>query len=227
MKPEDLKPLYPKEEQRTFIHDRVWYIPKRSLTQTDFFFPGWNHSDLFDNEQPVVVEYCSGNGAWIANKAAANPEINWVAVEMKFDRVRKIWSKIKNQQLKNLIVICGEANMVTTKYFADHSISDVYINFPDPWPKKRHTKNRLIQSTFANELARILKEGKNLTFVTDDAPYSEWFIDVISKQKHFVSVYPQPYFLTDEFDYGTSYFDQLWRSKGRSIRYHSFQKCKK
>ena len=224
MKPQDLTPLYPKEAQRIVIHDRVWYVPKRSPEMNDFIFPGWNHPDLFGNDNPVIVEYCSGNGTWIANKAAASPEVNWVAVEMKFDRVRKVWAKIKNLKLSNLIVICGEAHTTTARYFPDHSISDVYINFPDPWPKKRHAKHRLIQHEFADELSRILKEKKSLTFVTDDVPYSEWLIEIMGNHEHFASAYPAPFYLTEEEDYGTSYFDELWRSKGRAIRYHCFQK---
>lgn len=226
MKPEELTPPFPRNDQRIVIHDRVWYIPERTRSPDEFVFPGWNHVDLFHNDHPVVIEYCSGNGAWIASKAAANPNINWVAVELKFDRVRKVWSKIKNYGLNNLIVIYGEAHATTRQYFQDDSISDVYINFPDPWPKNRHAKNRLIQPTFATELSRILKEGKSLTFVTDDMPYSEWLIEIMGSHKDFVSKYPEPYFLTEEPNYGTSYFDELWRSKGRTIRYHCFQRFK-
>ena len=226
MKPEELTPPFPRDDQRIVIHDRVWYIPERTRYPDEFAFPGWNHIDLFGNENPVIIEYCSGNGAWIASKAAANPNINWVAVELKFDRVRKVWSKIKNLGLNNLIVIYGEAHVTTRQYFQKDSISDVYINFPDPWPKKRHAKNRLIQPEFATELSRILKEGKSLTFVTDDVPYSEWLVEVMGSHKDFVSRYPEPFYLTEEPNYGTSYFDELWRSKGRTIRYHCFQRCK-
>lgn len=225
MKPEDLKPPHTKEERRIFIYDRVWFLPTSRLpSANEFTFPGWQHADIFGNANPVCVEYCSGNGAWIAAKAKANPQLNWVAVEMKFDRVRKIWSKIKNLGLTNLFVICGEAHQATSLYFPASSVNDVYINFPDPWPKSRHAKNRLIQAEFAKELWRILETGRSLTFVTDDAPYSEWLIEVMSLQPGFVSSYPAPFYSLEETNYGTSYFDELWRSKGRSIRYHHFKK---
>ena len=87
MKPEELNPPFPRDDQRIVIQDRVWYVPERTRYPDEFVFPGWKHADLFGNDQPIVIEYCSGNGAWIASKAAANPHINWVAVEMKFDRV--------------------------------------------------------------------------------------------------------------------------------------------
>lgn len=224
MKPNDLQPPFSRDDRRVTIHDRVWYVPARMRVQSDFVFPGWEHPDFFGNAQPVIVEYCSGNGAWIVAKAEANPQINWVAVEKKFDRVRKIWSKIKNGQLKNLIVLCGEAYQATKRYIADHSVSEVYINFPDPWPKNRHAKHRLIQDPFAQELWRILKEGCGITFVTDDPPYSEWFIQVMRAASGFKSRYADPFYTTDLPDYGTSYFEELWRAKGRQIRYHQFQK---
>lgn len=225
MKPEDFKPPYPKEERRTYIYDRVWLIPSNKLPLVhQYDFPGWEHADFFGNDHPISIEYCSGNGSWIASKAIANPHINWVAVEMKFDRVRKIWSKIKNHRINNLIVICGEALQATQSYFLDGSISDIYINFPDPWPKKRHIKNRLIQDRFVEEMQRILKLERSVTFVTDDPPYSEWFIETMSRNSGFTSLHREPYYVVEGESYGTSYFEELWRSKGKTIRYHKFQK---
>ena len=224
MKPEDLKPPFSRTDQRIVIHDRVWYVPERCAAPSDFVFPGWSHSDLFGNANPVTVEYCSGNGAWIANKAIENPMINWVAVERKFERVRKIWSKVKNHALTNLIVVCGEAHHATERFIPSASVSDVYINFPDPWPKNRHAKNRLIRLEFAKQLWRILKEKGAMTFVTDDPPYSEWVIEVMQNHGGFHPEFPHPHYICDEGLHGTSYFDQLWRSKGRLIRYHRFNK---
>lgn len=224
MKPEDLVPPFPKDNRQIVMHDRVWYVPDTHLVQNTFSFPGWEHGDFFANNQPVCIEYCSGNGAWIGEQALANPHINWIAIERKFLRVRKIWAKIKNYNLKNLIVLCGEGFRATRTYFPSETSSDIYINFPDPWPKKRHAKNRLIQPLFVEELARILKPGKAVTFVTDDEDYSEETIRLFLDNSHFFSQYPLPYFSTQEDNYGSSFFDELWRSKGKTIRYHRFIK---
>ena len=123
-----------------------------------------------------------------------------------------------------MIVLCGEAYRATEHYFPDASIKDVYINFPDPWPKTRHAKHRLIRDEFADQLARILEDGQSLTFVTDDPPYSEWVIDVMNRHRNFTSTYPEPFYVTEGPGYGSSYFEDLWRSQGRVIRYHCFQK---
>lgn len=224
MKPEDFKPLHSKDERLIYIQDKVWFLPNERLPfGNSFVFPGWHDAEVFGNRHKVCIEYCSGNGAWIAAKAQANPGINWVAVERKFDRVRKIWSKIQNLKLNNLLVVCGEAHQFTRSFLTDHSIHDIYINFPDPWPKSRHAKNRLIQDEFSKELWRILEKGRSLTFVTDDRPYSEWFIDVLSRTPGFVSAYPSPFYVAPPEGYGSSYFEELWRSKGRDIRYHQFR----
>lgn len=224
MKPEDLIPPFPKNERKILIHDRIWYSPDPHLAENRFEFPGWHDPSLFGNLNPVCIEYCSGNGGWIASQAIKNPQINWVAIEKKFMRVRKIWSKIKNLKLSNLIVICGEAQRVTQNYIPDATISNIFINFPDPWPKKRHAKHRLLQPSFIQELARIMKVEKTITFVTDDINYSEEVINHFLSDLSFKPAYSKPYFITNEEDYGTSYFEDLWRSKGKTIQYHRFIK---
>ncbi len=143
---------------------------------------------------------------------------------MKFERVRKIWSKIKNLGLNNLFVICGEGLTITSRYFSNESIDKVFVNFPDPWPKKRHAKHRIIQSPFTQEINRILREKGELTVVTDDPTYSEQICDVLQNSPNYQAVHPHPYFSTELEGYGTSFFDQLWREKGKTIRYHQYTK---
>lgn len=224
MKPEDLKSPFRWETRCVMMHDRIWYIPEYYDKYDAYSFPGWNDPLFFGNDRPVKVEYCSGNGTWIAAKALQHPEINWVAVEKRFVRARKIWSKIKNYQLNNLIVICGEAGLATRQYFPTESINEVFINFPDPWPKLRHAKHRLIQPAFIQEIWRTLQKNSYWTFVTDDEEYSKLLLEEMSSFKGFKSQYPAPFYVTEFPDYGTSYFEELWREKGRMIRYHQFSK---
>ncbi len=224
MKPEDLKSPFPWAARTVMIQDRVWYVPDYYDQYEKFIFPGWEDPLLFGNSRPVKIEYCSGNGAWIEAKAAENPQVNWVAVEKRFVRARKIWSKVKNLKLDNLIVVCGEAATMTRHYIPAETVSEVFINFPDPWPKVRHAKHRLIQPAFIQEMWRILKPGQLWTFVTDDPEYSLLFLEEMSSFSGFTSVYPAPHYITDYPDYGTSYFDQLWREKGKTIRYHQFNR---
>lgn len=223
MKPKDLRSPFAPHERRTCINDRVWYIAG-NRPPTEFSFPGWQAPQLFGEEKPIYLEYCSGNGCWVAEQAQKHSHVNWVAVEMKWMRVKKIWAKIKNFSLSNLIVVNGEGHATTENYFPDNSVATIYINFPDPWPKRRHEQNRLIQPTFVAQLARILQEKGSVIFVTDDESYSQWTVDIFANSPHFQSTHPFPHYITEWPGYGDSTFDAMWRSQGKTIRYHQFVK---
>jgi len=206
------------------MEDRIFYVPSRCATYDDFAFPGWDHPTIFGNDNPVMIEYCSGNGAWVAEKAQQNPHLNWIAVEKKFERVRKIWSKIQNFGLKNLMAVCGEAFNATWRYLPAESFAGAFINFPDPWPKKRHAKHRLIHPAFVQEIWRVLKPHTTFTLVTDDPVYSACMVEEMGSHSGFSSLHPSPYYITDIPSYGSSFFEQLWREKGRTIHFHQYRK---
>jgi len=208
------------------VYERVLFVPEYYQRHAeDWSFPGWEASSLFGRKgAPVYIEYCSGNGSWVIEKARSNPEQNWFAVEKKFERVRKIWAKAQSNQLNNLIVVDGEAQPFTKYYLPEESVDGVFVNFPDPWPKERHAKHRLFQEPFISDMARILKRGATAIFVTDDPPYSAQIISSMLENGAWESIIPEPYFTTQWLDYGTSYFEQLWRMKGRTIHYMHFVK---
>lgn len=227
VKPRDLKsPYRGQEEWLACLQPGILFAPRaKSVVEDPFVMPPWSHEALFGNELPVVVEYCSGNGGWIAQQAAADPSRNWVAVEMLFDRARKIWSKRENRALSNLFIVCGEALDVTQRYFSSHAISQLFINFPDPWPKRRHADKRLLRPVFLREMRRILAADSPVTFVTDDPDYSLATIQLFLEEgSGFASALPAPHYQPLEEGYGSSFFEELWRDKGRENRYHQFMK---
>jgi tRNA (guanine-N7-)-methyltransferase len=224
MRPNQLRASFAPKVSPTYIEDRIWHVAPPYRDEGNFHFPGWEAPELFGNMNPVHIEFCSGNGLWIAERAKLNPHVNWVAVEMKFARVRKIWSKIKNHQLANLIVVNGEALTVAKRYFPRATAQEIYINFPDPWPKKHHAKNRLIQTPFVEELARIVVPAGAIVFVTDDPGYSQWTLDAFGRSFDFENDYSFPYYRLEWPEYGLSTFEALWRQRGKSIRYHRFRR---
>lgn len=209
-----LKYPYTWEERRPLIQGPLFFVPPLYEKYDSFIFPGW--TALFPSPQPIHIEYCSGNGDWIVDRAKRFPQINWVAVERDFDRVRKIHSKGK--MLPNLSIIAGEAYTATHFYLPTESVEAIYINFPDPWPKRRHAKHRLVEPHFAQELFRIVLPKGTATLVTDDTPCAEQMRSVMVTQW-----IPDPS-ITGE-GYGTSWFEELWRSKGKEIHYQRFTKC--
>jgi len=219
MKPKDLKALFTFDERKITLEDGVFYMPDYMEDYGQYTLPSWQ--EIFGNEHPVALEFCAGNGAWVQERAQSEPTKNWVAVEKRFDRIRKIWAKKKNHQLDNLLAVCGEGHTFTTHYVPSHSVAEVYVNFPDPWPKKRHAKHRIMKESFIEELARVLERGGRATFVTADKDYLERTDELFIAAPAF----GQRVLVTDPKEYGNSYFDSLWREKGRTIYYVAY--CRK
>ena len=222
VRPKDITPPFPKKTPLVMIHDRVWYMAPLA-DGSAFIFPGWQ--ELFSSPGEVRIEYCSGNGAWIVEKAKAHPDVNWLAVEKRFDRARKIWSKIKNEALENLVVAFAEGLALTSQYIPSSSVSTIYVNFPDPWPKTRHAKHRIASPLLFQEAARVLQPDGRLVFVTDDEPYSELFVKIAAAQAQLVCAIPPPGYAEPPEGYGTSFFDALFRGQGKRIFYHEFKKA--
>ncbi|MDR3624805.1 MAG: tRNA (guanosine(46)-N7)-methyltransferase TrmB [Chlamydiales bacterium] len=210
------------QERQVALVDRVLFVPKHCEGLERFQLPTWQ--TLFGNSLPVRLEYCSGTGDWIIEKAKQDPLSNWVAVELRFDRLKKIWTKMRRENLPNLLLFCSEAFTVTHHFLADETIEEVFINFPDPWPKRRHAKHRLIQKRFLDEMVRTLKKSGKITLVTDDFSYVGEAIKEFTSHKGFKPLFLDPFYSVTEKSYGTSYFDALWRSKGKTIYTLTFQK---
>ncbi len=172
----------------------------------------------------LKVECCSGNGEWIASRAKEDPQARWIAIEMRQDRATKIWRRIERESLDNLFLMCGLAQDLIPNSFEDHSIDELHINFPDPWPKKRHAKHRLMQPSFIIELHKKLKPGALFTLITDDLTYMENASILFENgwKPHF----PAPFFLEWNRDaYGYSFFAQLWQQKGKVIYKLVMERC--
>jgi len=204
-----------------FLHERLLYVPQKGLLQKPSYID-FSKSDFFNNKGPLQIEYCSGNGAWIYERAKINPNINFIAVEKRLDRCRKIWSKLHNAKLSNLIVAWAECLCLTRLFIKDESVATIFINFPDPWPKRRHVRFRLIQEPFISEMARILQPNCHLIITTDDADYSEFIIKNMAQSKKFTNCHPERGYSEPPIGWGSSYFEELFRSKGMPIRFHEF-----
>ncbi len=205
------------QEKKPFFQDRFFYLPQDA--RHCFFSESFS---ILPKEQPVAIEYCSGNGQWILDRAQKNPSIFWVAVEKKWKRASQIWNRMSTMQLENLLVVYGEAHAFTRHFLSEGAVTEAFVNFPDPWPKRRHGKHRLIQKEFVDELSRVLKKGGKITLVTDDPIYCAVICQEICSSCAFAPEFPEPYYITEWPEYGSSFFENLWRKKGLQIHYLRF-----
>lgn len=223
MKPKNLKFPFDWESRTPLLQDDVLYVPKY-YEDHDL----WPKEELlgayFSRFISISIEYCAGNGTWIAEKAKENPNVLWIAVDKRFDRVRKIWAKKHNLALDNLFIVCGDAFTFTKYYLPSSIVDEIFVNFPDPWPKVRHAKHRVLQNCFVQEMARVSKDNGEAVWVTDDVPYSLQILEEMLKENIWEPSFSSPFYTTTWPTYGTSYFESLWKDQGREIRYMKFSK---
>ncbi|MDN6160952.1 MAG: tRNA (guanosine(46)-N7)-methyltransferase TrmB, partial [Staphylococcus equorum] len=137
-------------------------------------------SDWFDKDQEIYIEIGSGMGQFITTLAGQNPDINFISLEREKSVVVNIVDKVKELGLTNIKLICNDA-LELNEYFKDGEIDRIYLNFSDPWPKKRHTKRRLTYHTFLALYKQVLKEDGELHFKTDNRGLFAYSLESMSQ----------------------------------------------
>ena len=134
---------------------------------------------VFGRSAPLVLEIGSGMGETTAAIAAANPATDFIAAEVHGPGVGSLLKRIDEQGLKNLRVIRHDALEVLAHMIPDGALAGIHLFFPDPWPKKRHHKRRLVQPAFAALAARKLAPGGLLHAATDWEDYAAQMREVL------------------------------------------------
>ena len=142
-----------------------------------------NFVDVFGNTNPIVIEIGFGMGDATVALAEANPEINYLGIEVHTPGVGKVLSEIQKRDLKNLYIIEYDALEVLEYMIGDNSVNGFHIFFPDPWPKKRHHKRRMVQRPRTDLMAQKLASTGYLYFVTDIVEYAEFALEELSLTK--------------------------------------------
>lgn len=148
-----------------------------------------NLVDIFGNTNPIIVEIGFGMGDATIAIAEANPNINYLGIEVHTPGVGRVLSEIKKRNLTNLYIIEYDALEVLDNMIADNSINGFHIFFPDPWPKKKHHKRRMLQRPRTDLMAKKLAPGGYLYFVTDWFEYAEFALEELNQTKHLKNRY--------------------------------------
>ena len=131
----------------------------------------------FEKPQPVVMEIGYGMGEATWQIAKDHPEINYLGVEVHMPGVGKLMARIEEFALTNVKLIERDVFEVFHYMIANEALDGVHLYFPDPWPKKRHFKRRIVNQRFIAEVATKLKPGGYLHIATDWVPYAEWITE--------------------------------------------------
>ncbi|MCA8912157.1 MAG: tRNA (guanosine(46)-N7)-methyltransferase TrmB [Planctomycetes bacterium] len=175
-------------------------------------------TDVFGNDKPVELELGIGKGRFLIQSAEAHPERNWVGVEWASRYYRMVAERAAKRGLHNLRVLRDDAGKVVRDNVGDAAVDVLHVYFPDPWPKARHLKRRLVQAPFAREAARILKDGGSVQLATDHEDYAVQMEEVFNADPDFEQTFRA---VGDEAPEGVTNWEVKFRREGRTI--HKFE----
>lgn len=134
----------------------------------------------FGNDQPIHIEIGMGKGQFITQMASAHPDINYIGVEMQVSVISLALDKALETEVPNVRLLHVDGSELT-EYFADSEVDQIYLNFSDPWPKKRHEKRRLTSPNFLKVDETILRPQGEIHFKTDNQKLFEYSLSSFSK----------------------------------------------
>ena len=144
---------------------------------------------LFNNDKPVVIEIGFGTGESTQRIAKVRDQYNYLAIEVFLNGYTKLLSVVGDEKIENVRLMRFDAVSVLTDMIEDNSIAGFHIFFPDPWPKKKHHKRRLIQLPFTTLLSQKLQKGGYVYCVTDWSEYATQMLEVLEDTKDLVNPY--------------------------------------
>ncbi|WP_191602098.1 tRNA (guanosine(46)-N7)-methyltransferase TrmB [Marinomonas algicola] len=147
-----------------------------------------HYQDVFGRESDIVVEVGFGMGASLVEMAKNAPDKDFIGIEVHPPGVAKLMMLADEAGVKNIRVFCDDAIEVMANCIPNASVATFQLFFPDPWHKKRHNKRRIVQATFAEKIAEILKPTGTFHMATDWQPYAEHMMEVMEAQTLYENV---------------------------------------
>jgi tRNA (guanine-N7-)-methyltransferase len=177
------------------------------------YFRKLERSEISREGRPLEVDLGCGDGSFLLAMARHYPERDFLGVERLLGRVRKVCRKATRQQLENVRVLRLESRYVTEWLLPEGGVSRMHLLCPDPWPKLRHHRRRLVQIEFLAAVWRALEPGGEFLFMTDHEEYSVWAEEKVAAFGEFERMV----WNEDTFFYPKTDFQQFWESTGKAI----------
>ena len=143
---------------------------------------------LFKEKNPVCMEIGFGNGEALIEMALKNNKLNFLGVEVYRSGIGQTLKLLEKHKLQNVKIIAGDAHMILKENILENTLQNLLIFFPDPWPKKKHHKRRLIKESFIELASQKIKVGGNLHIATDWSPYAKNINTIMHDKSDFISI---------------------------------------
>lgn len=163
---------------KPWAKDKLEQYPQYVITSPELLKGEWDN--VFESKQPLHIEIGTGRGRFITEMAKANPHVNYLGIELQPSVIVTALERVIEADVTNLKLLNANAADVT-EYFAKGEVNRVYLNFSDPWPKKRHEKRRLTYKTFLKQYEDILIDQGEIHFKTDNQGLFEYSLTSFSE----------------------------------------------
>ena len=184
------------------------------------YFREWRREEIFTGDRPLELDVGCGDGGFLIDMAAANPEHDFLGLERLLGRVRKVCRKASKLHLENVKVLRLESAYALEYGLPAGAFSRVHLLFPDPWPKKKHHGRRIAQAAAMRHFARVLAPRGEFIFKTDHPEYFEVGTEAIRTSGFFEKLD----WADDAFFYAQTDFEKQWLGQGKSIYRSRFVK---
>ncbi len=173
--------------------------------------------EVFGRQAPLTLEIGFGNGVSFCAQVQATPQEDFLGVEVYRTGVARALRAAAAAEINNLRVFCADVTEVLGQALPAACVDRVQIYFPDPWPKKRHHKRRLLQPAFADLLARALKPGGWLLLATDWVDYAQHMLAVLNPHPAFANLSPSNDFVPRPAERPLTHFEQRGLKLGHRV----------
>ena len=187
---------------------------------------GWEalFADDLPSPFPMVVEIGFGRGEFLRQLAVERPQRAHVGVEVSFKRVLKMARRLARTGIRNIRLVEGTGQETLQELLPDSSVETFWINFPDPWPKKRHHRRRLIQPAFVHDLAVRLQPGGRLEIATGHEGYAGWIDQVLTAEPLLENIHTPQLFLREVPGRMRTAYQIEWLREGRSLCFWTYRR---
>ena len=177
------------------------------------YFRELARAEICRGERPLEIDLGCGDGSFLMEMAREFPERDFLGVERLLGRVRKVCKKLTRRGLENTRVLRLDSRYVVEWLLPEAQVSRLHLLCPDPWPKLRHHRRRLVQSEFLEAVQRVLVPGGEFLFMTDHEEYFQWAVGKVTEFGKFEILE----WTEESFFYPKTDFQQQWESEGKSM----------